>query len=88
VALQGDDPCLGVAEDAAHDGARPKAGEAVRIGKAHDFSHSEIMPSFPAPGKKKNHGKMAARDTILAAGYPHALEKSQKSIYTLTLSIA
>jgi hypothetical protein len=34
------------------------------------------MPGFHAPEKKKNHGKMAARATILARIYPHALEKS------------
>lgn len=34
------------------------------------------MPSFHAPEKKKNHGKMAARDAIRPADYPHALEKS------------
>ena len=35
------------------------------------------MPSFPAPGKEKNHGKTAARDTFRRTDYPHALEKSQ-----------
>jgi hypothetical protein len=78
VALQGDDTCLGVAEDAAHDSAGPKAGEAVCIRKAHDFSHSEIMPEFHAPENEKNHGKTAARAAILARIYPHALEKSHR----------
>jgi hypothetical protein len=75
--LQGDDACLGVTEDAPNDGYGAEAGEPVRVWQAHDFSHSEIMPSFLAPGKDKNHGKIAARDTIIAAGYPHALEKSR-----------
>jgi hypothetical protein len=74
--LQGDEACLGVAEDAPDDGCGAEAGEPVRVGQAHDFSHSEIMPSFPAPGKEKNRRKTAARDAIRPADYPHALEKS------------
>jgi len=75
-ALQGHEACLGVAKDAPDDGCGAEAGEPVRVRKPHDFSHSEIMPGFPAPGKKKKPGNMAARASIVAQVYPHALEKS------------
>jgi hypothetical protein len=75
-ALQGDDPRLGVAEDAPDDGRRAEAGEAVRVGEAHDFSHAAIMPGFPSPENKKTHGKMAASASIRSEKHPLTWEKS------------
>jgi hypothetical protein len=48
----------------------------MRIGEASRFSHAPIMSGFPAPAKKKNHGKMATNASTGVAFHPLTWEKS------------
>jgi hypothetical protein len=48
LALEPQDPHLGVTKDSSDCGTRPKAREAIRVVKSAQFSHPGIMPDFLA----------------------------------------